>query len=88
MRFPDDQRYGNGKTDALRQNGRIFFIERDVSLLSRDGRPLSVGADLNEMYAKRLPMYQKFADFTVKNASEVSLCADEIIRIFNGGCYK
>ena len=72
--------------DALRQNGKIFFIERDISLLSRDGRPLSISADLNEMHAKRLPMYQKFADFTVKNASEVSLCADEIIRIFNGGC--
>lgn len=74
--------------DALRQNGRVFFIERDISLLSRDGRPLSMGADLNAMYEKRLPLYQKFADFTVKNASEVSLCADEIIKIFNGGCQK
>ncbi len=72
--------------DALRQNGKIFFIERDLSLLSREGRPLSMGADLNAMYEKRLPQYRKFADFTVKNASAVSDCADDIIRLFNEGC--
>lgn len=68
--------------DALRQNGKIFFIERDLSLLSRDGRPLSQGADLSEMYKKRLPMYLKFSDFTVDNNGSVSDCANEIISIF------
>ncbi len=68
--------------DALRQNGKIFFIERDISLLSRDGRPLSQGADLNAMYEKRLPLYKQFADFTVNNCGAVSDCADEIISIF------
>lgn len=68
--------------DALRQNGKIFFIERDLSLLSRDGRPLSQGTDLSEMYKKRLPMYLKFSDFTVDNNGSVSDCANEIISIF------
>lgn len=68
--------------DALRQNGKIFFIEREFSLLSRDGRPLSQGADLSVMYEKRLPMYLKFSDFTVDNNGSVSDCADEIISIF------
>ncbi|MBP3376380.1 MAG: shikimate kinase [Clostridia bacterium] len=68
--------------DALRQNGKIFFIERELSLLSRDGRPLSQGADLSEMYEKRLPMYLKFSDFTVDNNGSVSDCANEIISIF------
>ena len=68
--------------DALRQNGKIFFIERDLSLLSRDGRPLSQGADLSAMYEKRLPMYLKFSDFTVDNNGSVSDCANEIISIF------
>ena len=74
--------------DALRQNGKIFFIERDVSLLSRDGRPLSQGSDLNAMYEKRLPLYKEFADFTVKNAGAISDCAEEIIRLYNVGCQK
>ena len=68
--------------DALRQNGKVFFIGRDLSLLSRDGRPLSQGADLSEMYKKRLPMYLKFSDFTVDNNGSVSDCANEIISIF------
>ena len=68
--------------DALRQNGKVFFIGRDLSLLSRNGRPLSQGTDLSEMYKKRLPMYLKFSDFTVDNNGSVSDCADEIISIF------
>lgn len=68
--------------DALRQNGKIFFIERDISLLSRDGRPLSQGADLNAMYEKRLPLYKQFADFTVNNCGAVTDCAKKIISIF------
>jgi len=72
--------------DALRQNGNIFFIKRDLSLLSRDGRPLSQGADLEDMYAKRLPLYLNFADFTIDNSLSPRECAEAIINIFyNGG---
>ncbi len=72
--------------DALRQNGTLFFIRRDLSLLSRDGRPLSLGADLDAMYKKRLPLYLGFADFTVDNCSSVQECAEAIANIFfNGG---
>lgn len=68
--------------DSLRQNGRIFFIRRDTSLLSRDGRPLSASADLDEMYAKRLPKYLEFADFTVDNVTTPEECAGAIISIY------
>ncbi len=69
--------------DPLRQNGKIFFIKRDISLLSRDGRPLSVGADLEEMYKNRLPMYLKFADFEVENSASPEDCAKAIIEKYN-----
>ncbi len=71
-------------SDALRQNGRIFFIRRDTDKLSRDGRPLSVGADLEEMYKKRLPLYLEFADVTVDNSSTPEECAESIIKNFMG----
>ncbi len=67
--------------DALRQNGTVFFIKRDISLLSRDGRPLSKGADLAEMYEKRLPLYLKFADLTVENSSSPEACAKAILEL-------
>ena len=48
----------------LRQNGRVVFINRDISLLATDGRPLSAGgADrLAMMYEKRLPLYRAVCD--------------------------
>lgn len=74
--------------DALRQNGRIFFIERDLSLLSRDGRPLSQSGDLATMYAQRLPLYRSFADARVNNSLTAADCADEIVKLFTKECDK
>lgn len=51
----------------LQQNGKIFWIQRDTSLLPRDGRPLSLKNDLMQMYEVRKPMYTAFANFTVSN---------------------
>lgn len=68
--------------DALRQNGKVFFIERDISLLARDDRPLSLSGDLSQMYEKRLPQYKKFAHHTVKNEGAVEDCATDILDLF------
>lgn len=40
------------------QNGRIYYLNRNTSRLSVDGRPLSQQNRLSEMYAKRHPVYQ------------------------------
>ncbi|MCL2569063.1 MAG: shikimate kinase [Oscillospiraceae bacterium] len=66
----------------LHQNGMIFFLERPVSALARGDRPLSQG-DLREMYAQRLPLYQRFADDTVQNAGEPDVAADRILEVFD-----
>ena len=69
---------------SLKQNGVIFYIERDINSLSRDGRPLSLSGDLSEMFKKREPMYKAFCDYTVKNNSTAQECADMILKIFKG----
>lgn len=51
----------------LHQNGSIFWLRRDTSLLPTDGRPLSQRNSLSDMYEKRKPMYEAFADFSVDN---------------------
>ena len=51
----------------LHQNGVIIRIHRDTDKLARDGRPLSLHADLNKMFAVRDPLYTRFADYTVDN---------------------
>ena len=51
----------------LRQNGTMVFIKRDIDKLSTEGRPLSQGEDLAEMYKKRLPFYEAAADTVMEN---------------------
>ena len=67
----------------LRQNGRVFFIDRKVSLLAREGRPLSAG-DLSAMYEKRLPLYRSVCDFEIKTdeSSDVRETAKKIVEMF------
>ena len=51
----------------LHQNGRIFWLKRDISQLPTDGRPLSQKGNLEEMYRIRKPLYEKFADVIIEN---------------------
>lgn len=47
--------------DALRQNGRVVFVERPLEVLAMDGRPLSKDFEtLKSMYEKRFPLYNKY----------------------------
>ena len=64
---------------CLRQNGRIYCIERDLSALSREGRPLSTDARaLAGMYAARAPVYRTLCDRQVRNTRSIAACAAEI----------
>ena len=56
----------------------IFWLRRNVDLLTREGRPLSLGADLRAMYAEREPLYRRFADHIIDNNGPV---ADTVARI-------
>ena len=51
----------------LHQNGIIIWLRRDVDRLERSGRPLSVNADLDAMYAAREGLYRRFADLEADN---------------------
>lgn len=62
----------------LRQNGRIYHIIRETGLLERHGRPLSVGADLEQMYIERLPLYTRFRDAAIENLGFPQRAAQEI----------
>ena len=65
---------------SLRQNGRIYFIRRDVSLLSGDGRPLSTSLDaLREMELQRTPIYEELCDMKINNSGTVSQAVDRIL---------
>ncbi len=65
----------------LRQNGTIFWLRRDPDLLPREGRPLSLRADLHEMYEKRRPLYERFADHVIDNGGSVEETVRAILEV-------
>lgn len=64
----------------LHQNGTIYWIQRDISKLPTDGRPLSQRSNLSQMYITRKPLYEKFADKIIANDGSVNNAVNEIIR--------
>lgn len=68
----------------LKQNGRIFQIDRSLSQLSTDGRPLSNPETLMHMYEQRRGRYQRFADAVVENDRTVEDAADRLVGAFEG----
>ena len=43
------------------------WLQRDLSQLPTDGRPLSQTGKLEAMYEVRRPLYERFADVTIDN---------------------
>lgn len=64
----------------LHQNGTIFWLQRDLSLLSTDGRPLSQKGDLMQMFRQREPMYAQFSDHSIDNNGSISQAASMILK--------
>jgi len=66
----------------LHQNGKLFCLERDLSLLPTDGRPLSQANKLAEMYRIRKPLYQRFADYYIDNNTTPETAAEQVLHIW------
>lgn len=67
--------------ELLHQNGVIVWIERDTNKLARDGRPISLSSDLNELYAARLPLYERFADIEADNNGDINDTVNAIMEM-------
>ena len=64
----------------LKQNGKIFWLNRNVEKLSQDGRPLSQGLDtVKKLYLERKELYQNFADYIVDNDGDIELAVKGVI---------
>lgn len=64
----------------LHQNGNIFWLQRDLSQLPTDGRPISQATDLGKLYEVRRPLYEAFADHVIDNNGTVKAAAKQILR--------
>lgn len=71
----------NSNYYPLHQNGRIYWLNRSLDLLTTDGRPLSLRGSLDEMYRVRAPLYTNFADFVVDNNEDPEVTISKILSL-------
>ncbi len=73
---------------SLKQNGRIYRLERDIEKLPTEGRPISQATPLAKLKAEREPYYEKFADVTVLNNRDIADAVRQITEDFyENTCY-
>lgn len=64
--------------DAMRQNGTVVFLEREISSLATENRPLSSSEEkLKKMLEIRTPLYNEVADFRVKTDDNAEITLRE-----------
>lgn len=76
--------------DALRQNGCVFFVDRPLSELATEGRPLSQGGEstLQRLYDARIGLYTGYADVSISNAAGMAAerIAETVLREYERVC--
>ena len=65
----------------LHQNSRIIWIKRELSKLPTNGRPISQQTTAWELYQKRRPMYESFADYVVENDATPEQAVEAILTL-------
>ncbi len=73
---------------ALRKNGLMFRIDRDLSSLSMKNRPISQGKGINALYEERKEYYRKATDEIVSNDGLIENTVKEIVKKYEAACYK
>lgn len=69
----------------LHQNGKLFWLQRELSALPIDGRPVSQATGREALYAKRESLYRQFADEIIDNNSTIQAAASAIAQYYQGG---
>ena len=75
--------------EILKQNAKIYWIKRDLSLLEMAGRPLSKSrAEIEKIHEKRRSIYEKFCDKIIENSGLAENSAQKILEDFyENSCY-
>ena len=65
----------------LKRNGVVIFIDRNIDTPTR---PLTNDREkLKSVYEKRLPLYNKYADYVIKSNEVIDDTVDKIIKLFD-----
>ena len=65
---------------ALKGNGLVIFLDRDVDKLASDGRPLSSSKEaIQNLYNNRIELYKKAAKYIVDDNGTINEVVDTIL---------
>ncbi|MGM9669027.1 MAG: shikimate kinase [Faecousia sp.] len=64
----------------LARNGTVFWLQRDISKLSTENRPLSRSVGTEALYRERAPLYRAFSDCAIPNNHTISSAVEAVIR--------
>lgn len=67
----------------LHQNGRIFWLTRNLSLLPKTGRPLSQTLGIEALYEARKDSYHRFADRIIPNDGTPEEAVQTILEVLH-----
>ena len=67
--------------EPLHQNGVIVWMQREIDRLPKEGRPISLRSDLHELYEKRRPCYERFADVVIDNNGSLEATVKAILEV-------
>lgn len=66
--------------DAMRQNGKIIFLDRSIERLATDDRPLSSSPDkLKAIFEYRYPLYMKYCDIHIMTTENIDKTVQQIL---------
>ena len=65
----------------LRQNSRIFWVQRALKQLPIQGRPLSQSKSLDTLWQERADLYGKFADHIIENNGTIADAVHAILEV-------
>ena len=72
---------------ALKKQGFILFIDRDISLLSASDPTRPLSNRLETLHTFRYPLYKKYADAIVENNGKIKEVMPTLLRIIGGTIY-
>lgn len=74
--------------EALKQNGALILIDRDLNLLTNKNRPLSQSKGIAALYEERKGIYEKVKDARVSNNGELRDTVKGVIKAYEDTCNK
>ena len=66
---------------ALKRNGYLIYLERDLAKLSDDDRPLSKNGAISRLFEQRKPIYESVCDKKVSNDGNLEDTVKEILSL-------